>query len=66
MVLNWEKQNKMNSEEFSKNEKAIFAQLNTLGIPSQGEVNRAVYNSSSEDADGHWVTINGHHVLIKE
>ena len=56
----------MNSEVFSKNEDAIFAQLNTIGIPSQSEVNRAVYNSSSQNADGKWVTIKGHHVLIND
>ena len=56
----------MSSEEFIKNENAINAQLKTLGIPSQGNVNRAKYDSSIHDSDGHWVTINGHHVLIKD
>ena len=65
-IFTREKLSKMDSDEFTKNEQAIFAQLNTLGIPSQKEVNKAVYNNSSQDADGHWVTINGHHVLIKD
>ena len=65
-IFTREKLSKMNSKDFTKNEQAIFAQLNTLGIPSQSEVNRAIYNSTSQDADGHWVTINGHHVLIKD
>ena len=65
-IFTREKLEKMNSEVFSKNEDAIFAQLNTIGIPSQSEVNRAVYNSSSQNADGKWVTIKGHHVLIND
>ena len=65
-IFTREKLGKMSTEEFSKNEQAIYAQLRTLGIPSQGEVNRAIYNSSSQDAYGKWVTIKGHHVLIKD
>ena len=44
----------------------LLAQLSIIGIPSQSEVNRAVYNSSSQNADGKWVTIKGHHVLIND
>lgn len=65
-IFTREKLDKMDSEGFSKNEDAIFAQLSIIGIPSQSEVNRAVYNSSSQNADGKWVTIKGHHVLIND
>lgn len=46
---------KMSSDEFAKNEKAIFHQSKTIGIPTGSEVKKAGLRFGS--ANGHWVTI---------
>lgn len=63
---------KMSSKEYSENEKEILAQMNSIGIPykndlpSDAKTHEKSYPTSSENADGKWVTINGNHVLIKD
>ncbi len=66
----------MLSDEFSKNERAIMAQLKEYGIPSEKDLPNGKKSNfhkekskSSKDngsSDGKWVTINGNHVLIKD
>lgn len=64
----------MSTDEYSKNEKEIYAQMNSIGIPYKNDLPSNVktykkeksYPTSSENADGKWVTINGNHVLIKD
>ena len=63
--------NKMSTAEFSKHEKEISKQLNTIGIPYNHEIpnNIKTYSSHKEYnnlKDGKWVTINGHHVFIEK
>ena len=72
---------KMSSKEYRKHEKDILKQMKKQGIPSEkylpkGEKSRysksqssgglSGTNSGSEASDGHWVTINGNHVLIDD
>lgn len=65
---------KMSTKEYSKNEKEIMAQMNSIGIPYKNDLPSNVkthekeksYPTSSENADGKWITINGNHVLIKD
>jgi len=63
---------KMSSNEYSKKEKEIIAQMNSIGIPFKKDLPSNVktqeksYPTSSTNADGKWVTINGNHVLIKD
>lgn len=65
---------KMSTDEYSKNEKEIYAQMNSIGIPYKNDLPSNVktykkeksYPTSSENAGGKWVTINGNHVLIKD
>lgn len=63
---------KMSTKEYSKNEKAIMAQINDIGIPPKSELpQNAITHTKRKDRmqsnnsdDGKWVTINGNHVLI--
>ncbi len=59
----------MSKEEFAQNEKAIMKQLKEQGIPTRDELKKrqtTSHNRSDSDSDGgHWVTINGNHVLMK-
>lgn len=63
---------KMSSNEYSTKEKEIIAQMNSIGIPFKKDLPSNVktqeksYSTSSRNADGKWVTINGNHVLIKD
>lgn len=65
---------KMSTTEYSKNEKEILAQMNSIGIPYKNDLpsdaktheKEKSYSTTSEKADGKWVTINGNHVLIKD
>ena len=71
---------KMSTKEFTKNEKAINAQMKSVGIPYKKEVpagtttyakekaKTAVSSSSnsSSDGNGRWVTINGNHVFLEK
>ena len=68
---------KMSTTEYSKNEKDILAQMNSIGIPSKRDVSpkTKTYGSqkernsnssnSSSSGNGKWVTINGNHVFIE-
>ena len=62
----------MSKEEFVQNEKAIMKQLKERGIPTRDELekqkssSRDRSNSDSDSDGGHWVTINGNHVLMKD
>ncbi len=60
----------MSKEEFTQNEKAIMKQPKERGIPTRDELKKqksSAKNSSDSDSDGgHWVTINGNHVLMKD
>ena len=62
----------MSKDEFVKNEKAIMKQLKERGIPTRDELekqkssSRGRSNSDSDSDGGHWVTINGNHVLMKD
>ncbi len=62
----------MSKEEFVQNEKAIMKQLKERGIPTRDELekqkssSRGRSNSDSDADGGHWVTINGNHVLMKD
>ena len=69
---------KMSTKEFTKNEKAINAQMNSVGIPYKKEVptgtttyakekakTAASYSSGSSE-NGRWVTINGNHVFLEK
>ena len=62
----------MTKEEFVQNEKAIMKQLKERGIPTRDELekqkssSRDRSNSDSDSDGGHWVTINGNHVLMKD
>ena len=66
---------KMSSKEFEKHEKDIMKQIQKQGIPSQKDLpkgEKSGYSKSKSgsssgggsSSDGHWVTINGNHVLI--
>ncbi len=73
---------KMSSDEFSKHEKAIYAQMRSIGIPPKNEVPKDITTFTKQQKadnpkppkndnpksskDGKWVTINGNHVLIDE
>ncbi|MBE7712442.1 MAG: hypothetical protein E7Z87_01715 [Cyanobacteria bacterium SIG26] len=71
---------KMSTKEFTKNEKAINAQMNSVGIPYKKEVptGTTTYtkekaktaasssSGSSTDGNGRWVTINGNHVFLEK
>ena len=62
----------MSKEEFVQNEKAIMKQLKERGIPTRDELKKQQSsshrssNSGSDSDGGHWVTINGNHVLMKD
>ena len=63
--------NTMSDTEYEKHEKAIYAQMNTIGIPSQKSLSNNVSTFSKtkqnyNNTDGHWVTINGNHVLLED
>lgn len=65
---------KMSIEEYTKNERAIFAQLQNIGIPEgknepQNSERKTKTPSKSKGTaeippGKHWVTINGNHVLL--
>ena len=56
---------KMSQEEFAKHEPEIMKQLKEKGIPTHKELeSRRQKASGNNGSDGHWVTINGNHVLI--
>ena len=61
----------MTTDEYAKYEPAILKQMKEKGIPSKRELENS-YNkspnkeSNNSDSDGHWVTINGNHVLIQD
>ena len=62
---------KMSTDEFAKHEKAIMKQMKEKGIPTKRELEEHQRktlnkNSSSNNTDGRWVTINGNHVLINK
>ncbi|MBE7712440.1 MAG: hypothetical protein E7Z87_01705 [Cyanobacteria bacterium SIG26] len=71
---------KMSTKEFTKNEKAINAQMKSVGIPYKKEVptGTTTYtkekaktaasssSNSSTDGNGRWVTINGNHVFLEK
>ena len=66
-VFTREEIGKMSSEEFSKNEKAIFKQLNTKGIPKKsGNLEGKEKSSGDSYEKGRWVTINGNHVFLEK
>lgn len=62
----------MSTKEYSKNEKAIMAQMKDIGIPPNNELpQNAITHSKRKDrlqsknsSESKWVTINGNHVLI--
>lgn len=64
----------MTAKEYSENEKEIMSQMNSIGIPYKKDLpsnvktyeNKKSYSTSSSNADGKWVTINGNHVLMKD
>lgn len=51
-----------------------MSQMNSIGIPYKKDLpsnvktyeNKKSYSTSSSNADGKWVTINGNHVLMKD
>ena len=52
-----------------KNEKAIMKQLKERGIPTRDELKKQSSSRGSSNSDsngGHWVTINGNHVLMED
>ena len=62
---------KMSGNEFAQHEKAIMKQLKERGIPTNSELKRQQLSKSSSGSSsgtdgGHWVTINGNHVLMKD
>ncbi len=63
---------KMSTDEYSKNEREIYAQMNSIGIPYKNDLPSNVKTHEKEksyptsSSDGKWVTINGNHVLIKD
>jgi hypothetical protein len=60
---------KMNTGEFTKNEKAINYQMKTIGVPSSQQLQSSKSSSNSSggsSGNGHWVTINGNHVFIEK
>ena len=63
---------KMSTDEYSKNEKEIMAQMNSIGIPYKNDLPSNIKTHEKEksyatsSSDGKWVTINGNHVLIKD
>ena len=64
---------KMSNDEYIKNEKAIFHQVNSIGIPSNQQLKNSRSGSSSgqkfgsgSSVKGHWVTINGNHIFIDD
>lgn len=63
---------KMSTDEYSKNEKEIMAQMNSIGIPYKNDLPSNFKTHKKEKSyatslsDGKWVTINGNHVLIKD
>ncbi len=78
-IITTEEIDKMTSEEFTRNEDCIYQKLKEGKIMPKAEANRrhlSVQNTNTEksntkntnsqlqNGDGHWVTINGNHVLI--
>ena len=63
---------KMSTDEYYKNEREIYAQMNSIGIPYKNDLPSNVKTYKKEksyptsSSDGKWVTINGNHVLIKD
>lgn len=71
---------KMSTDDYSKNEKEIIAQMNSIGIPYKNDLPQGTQthsdtkeksssssksnSSGGNSGDGKWVTINGNHVLI--
>jgi len=63
---------KMSSDEFSKHEKEINAQMRSIGIPEKKDIPRDILTFTKQKRadnpppkkDGKWVTINGNHVMI--
>ena len=74
MIFTKEDLDKMPPGDFTKHEKAIWMQLNKIGIPGKNEVpqNTKTYSSQksqktySNTKNGKWVTINGSHVFIED
>ncbi len=76
-IITREEIKKMTPEEFAKNEKYIKQQLKEGKIMSEAEVKdkskkeggaskvKSSGSSGNGGGDGHWVTINGNHVLIE-
>ncbi|MCM1338715.1 MAG: hypothetical protein NC191_03490 [Muribaculaceae bacterium] len=62
----------MTTDEYTKNEKEIVLQMNSIGIPYKNEVPKNVKtyekgkSYSTDSKDGRWVTINGNHVFIEK
>ena len=62
----------MSDDEYIKHEKAIYKQMNTIGIPYKSDLSSNILTFSKSksynyyDEDGHWVTINGNHVFIED
>ena len=62
----------MSTDEYSKNEKEIMAQMNSIGIPYKNDLpsnfktHKKEKSYTTSSSDGKWVTINGNHVLIKD
>ena len=68
-IFTREELGKMSGDEFAQHEKAIMKQLKERGIPTKHELEKqrtSSRNSNSNPDDGHWVTINGNHVLMKD
>ena len=62
---------KMSTDEYLKNEKAILKQMKEKGIPAKRELEKSRQRTSgtgsqNSSTDGHWITINGNHVLIDD
>ena len=61
----------MSTDEYAKHEPAILKQMKEKGIPTQRELEEGKRKTSgtgsnNSNSDGHWVTINGNHVLIDD
>ena len=54
---------KMSNDDYEQNELEIMAQIREIGLPNKEDVYK---NTSHNNTDGKWVTIDGNHVLIEK
>lgn len=64
-IFTREELQKLTLKEYKKYEKEINAQLKTIGIPYKNELPKNI-KTYTDELMGHWVTIDGNHVFIKD